>query len=354
MILFVTENIFYTFTENDLGTFLCILIIYNWNTMDTYKVQETFHKYNCEKCNYTTQRKSQYDRHILTSKHIRIHENTENSSKQVKVYECERCNNQYKFHSGLWKHKKTCNYIHDNNVNEIQYDEVQNPVVEPTSEASTLLRLLKQNDEFKQMMAEQYNVMSERLVELQEKNQELNQQLIAAIKDGNGTVINNTNNNHFNLNFFLNDTCKDAMNITDFLGNLDVQIEEIEYIGNHGYVVGMTKMIMDRLKDMDITKRPIHCTDIKRETMYIKDKDEWSKDTDELTKLRRILNYITMKNYKTVPKWKTAHPDCEEIDTRDYNFCYKMMQLILGSVEDEQVNLDNQIIKTLATGLFCK
>jgi len=322
MILFVTENIFYTFTENDLGTFLCILIIYNWNTMDTYKVQETFHKYNCEKCNYTTQRKSQYDRHILTSKHIRIHENTENSSKQVKVYECERCNNQYK--------------------------------------ASTVLRLLKQNEEFKQLMAEQYNVMAERHnenVALQLKNQELNQQLINALKDGNGTVINNTtntNNNHFNLNFFLNDTCKDAMNITDFLGNLDVQIEEIEYIGNHGYVMGMTKMIMNRLKDMDITKRPIHCTDIKRETMYIKDKNEWSKDTDELTKLRRILNYITMKNYKTVPKWKTAHPDCEEVDTRDYNFCYKMMQMILGDVEEEQVKLDNKIIKTLAKGLFCK
>ena len=125
----------------------------------TPKIQ---YKFYCEKCNYTTQRKSQYDRHILTSKHIRIHENTENSSKQVKVYECERCNNQYKFHSGLWKHKKTCNYIHDNNVNEIQYDEIQydeiqNPVLEPTSEANTVLRLLKQNDEFKQLMAEQYN-----------------------------------------------------------------------------------------------------------------------------------------------------------------------------------------------------
>jgi hypothetical protein len=223
---------------------------------------------------------------------------------------------------------------------------------------------LKQNEEFKQLMAEQYNVMTEQFnvmterhnenIALQLKNQELNQQLIAAMKDGNGTVINNTNNNHFNLNFFLNDTCKDAMNITDFLGNLDVQIEEIEYIGNHGYVMGMTKMIMDRLKDMDITKRPIHCTDIKRETMYIKDKDEWSKDTDELTKLRRILNYITMKNYKTVPKWKTAHPECEEVDTHDYNFCYKMMRVILGDVEEEQIKLDNKIIKTLANGLFCK
>ncbi len=333
--------------------------------MDTYKVQETFHKYNCEKCNYTTQRKSQYDRHILTAKHIRIHENTENCSKMFKVYQCERCNNQYKFHSGLWKHKKTCNYIHNNIVNEIQPEiqnnEIQNPVVDPTSEASTVLRLLKQNEEFKQMMAEQFNVMTERHnenVALQLKNQELNQQLIAAMKDGNGTVINNNttnnNNNHFNLNFFLNDTCKDAMNITEFLGNLDVQIEEIEYIGNHGYVIGMTKMIMDRLKDMDITKRPIHCTDIKRETMYIKDKDAWSKDTDELTKLRRILNFITMQNYKTVPKWKTAHPDCEEVDTRDYNFCYKMMQMILGDVEEEQVKLDNKIIKTLAKNLFCK
>jgi hypothetical protein len=270
------------------------------------------------------------------------------------MYYCD-CGNEYKYRQSLYVHKKKC--THNNKTNEIQYDEVQNSVHEPTSEASTVLRLLKQNDEFKKLMTEQYNVMTERLVELQQKNQELNQQLIAALKDGNGTVINNTNNtnnNHFNLNFFLNDTCKDAMNITDFLQNLDVQIEEIEYIGNHGYVNGMTKMIMDRLKGMDITKRPIHCTDIKRETMYIKDNDEWSKDTDELTKLRRILHCIIMSNYRTVPKWKTAHPDCEEADSRDYNFCYNMMRLILGDLEDEQVKLDNKIIKTMAKGLFCK
>ena len=117
---------------------------------------------------------------------------------------------------------------------------------------------------------------------------------------------------------------------------------------------GMTKMIMERLKGMDITKRPIHCTDIKRETMYIKDNNEWSKDTDELTKLRRILYCIIKSNYRTVPKWKIAHPDSEEMDTRDYNFCYNMMRLILGDLEDEQVKLDNKIIKTLSKGLFCK
>ena len=317
----------------------------------------------CITCDFKCSNKKDYNRHLSTAKHNKMTNSNINASIKFRCV----CGNEYKYRQGLHLHKKSCKYVVDNKTNDIQndiqYDEVQNPVVDPTSEASTVLRLLKQNEEFKQLMAEQYNVMAERHnenVALQLKNQELNQQLINALKDGNGTVINhtttnnNTNNNHFNLNFFLNDTCKDAMNMTDFLGNFEVQLEEIEYIGNHGYVIGMTKMIMDRLKDMDITKRPIHCTDIKRETMYIKDKNEWCKDTDELTKLRRILNYITMKNYKTVPKWKTAHPDCEEVDTRDYNFCYKMMQLILGSVEDEQVKLDNKIIKTLATGLFCK
>jgi len=142
------------------------------------------------------------------------------------------------------------------------------------------------------------------------------------------------------------------MNITDFLGNLDVQIDEIEYIGHHGYVNGMTKMIMERLKGMDITKRPIHCTDIKRETMYIKDKDEWSKDTEELTKLRKILNRVTMNNCRTVPKWKSAHPDCEIMETRNNEFCYKMMRLMLGDVEDAQIKLDNKIIKTMSKELF--
>jgi hypothetical protein len=109
---------------------------------------------------------------------------------------------------------------------------------------------------------------------------------------------------------------------------------------------------MERLKGMDITKRPIHCTDIKRETIYIKDKDEWSKDTDELTKVRKILNRISMNNYRIVPEWKNAHPECEVIASRTYDFCYSMMQALLGDVEDEQIKLDNKVIKTMAKDLF--
>jgi hypothetical protein len=196
--------------------------------------------------------------------------------------------------------------------------------------------LIKDNQDFKKLLFEQ------------------NSQIMEVAK--NSQVINhnttNNNNQRFNLNFFLNDTCKDAMSITDFLRNMNVHVDELEYIGNHGYVNGMTKMIMDRLKDMDITKRPIHCTDIKRETMYIKDDDGWAKDTDELSKLRKILSRISMNNYRTVPDWRTAHPDCEVMETRNYEFCYKMMRAILGDVEEEQTKMDNKIIKTMAKELF--
>jgi hypothetical protein len=243
----------------------------------------------------------------------------------------------------LYNHKKKCTYVDDDDDNDIIGD--SQTIIEPTSDATTVLLLLKQNQEFKTLMVEQY-----------EKNQELQQQLVDAVKNNKGSITNNntTNNNHqrFNLNFFLNDTCKDAMNITDFLGNMDVNVDELEYIGHHGYVNGMTKMIMDRLKDMDVTKRPIHCTDVKRETMYIKDKDEWCKDTDELVKLRRILSSISMTNYRSVGNWRQAHPKSEIMDSREYNFCYKMMRAILGDAEDEQIRLDNKIIKTFAKDLF--
>ena len=296
----------------------------------------------CEKCNFTCSNKYDYNKHLLTAKHNRIQENAEKASLEKKMYICDTCSQQYKFHSGLWKHKKTCKYI----------EHIQNTNTN-TIDATSVVMLLKQNQEFKNLMLEQYT----QLQDVNKQNIVLQHQLVDAVKNNTNSITNVTNNtthNHqkFNLNFFLNDTCKDAMSITDFLRNMNVHIDELEYIGNHGYVNGMTKMIMDRLKDMDITKRPIHCTDIKRETMYIKDDAGWSKDTDELTKLRKILSRISMNNYRTVPDWRTAHPDCEVMESRSYDFCYKMMRAILGDVEEEQIRLDNKIIKTMAKELF--
>jgi hypothetical protein len=302
--------------------------------------------FSCTACEYNTGNKKDYNKHLLTAKHLNRTTRTEKTPKLPNTYNCN-CGKIFSARNSLWYHKKKCAEQTNNLATST------NDTPEILIDSHVVIKLLKQNDEFKTMMVEQYT----QLQESNKQNIELQKQLVDAVKNNPNTitnVTNNTTNNNqkFNLNFFLNDTCKDAMSITDFLRNLNVHIDELEYIGNHGYVNGMTKMIMARLKDMDITKRPIHCTDIKRETMYIKDDAGWSKDTDELTKLRRILSRISMNNYRTVPVWRTAHPDCEVMETRTYEFCYKMMKEILGDVEEEQIKLDNKIIKTIAKELF--
>ena len=304
--------------------------------MTYIKIPKNPKYYLCEKCNYNTSSKKDYNKHLLTAKHqilTNTYTNTYNlPQKNATAFTCD-CGKQYKHRQSLNNHKRQCTYKDPENsaayVNEFEEEKP-----EPTGIHNMIGILVKENQEFKQLLIEQ----SSQMMELAKNSQTINN--------------NTTNNTQFNLNFFLNDTCKDAMNITDFLGNIDVNVDELEYIGHHGYVNGMTKMIMERLKGMDITKRPIHCTDVKRETMYIKDKDEWRKDTDELVKLRRILNSISMTNYRSVANWRTAHPKSEIMDSREYNFCYRMMRAILGDAEEEQIRLDNKIIKTFAKDLF--
>ena len=303
--------------------------------------------FECKICNYKTSSKKDYNKHILTAKHQIRTKSCEKSQKIPQpIFECI-CGKVYKARNSLWYHKQRCTY------NETYADESVVATTQPvdiSNQSTIILELLRENKEFKQLVVDQ----NKQIQESQTQNTELQTQMVEMFKEGK-TINNNTTNNNnqrFNLNFFLNDTCKDAMNITEFLGNIDVHIDELEYIGHHGYVNGMTKMIMDRLKDMDVTKRPIHCTDVKRETMYIKDKDEWYKDTDELVKLRRILSSISMTNYRSVANWRQAHPKSEIMDSREYNFCYKMMRAILGDAEDEQIRLDNKIIKTFAKDLF--
>jgi len=306
------------------------------------KPQKTPMKYICEPCSFKCSNKKDYSRHISTAKHQKLINPNE---KTPQLFSCI-CGKFYKHMSSLCSHRNSCYHYNSNNItNNIDTDNTSSNIV---------IELLRQNQEFKNLMIDQNKQMHETMEKLQQsqdQNVELQSKMVEIYKEGK--TINN-NNQKFNLNFFLNDTCKDAMSITDFLKTMNVNFDELEYIGNHGYVNGMTKMIMDRLKCMDVTKRPIHCTDIKRETMYIKEDDGWSKDTEELTKLRRILSSISMTNYRTVPDWRNAHPDSEVMDSRNYNFCYKMMRLILGDVEDEQIKLDNKIIKTMAKELFIK
>lgn len=269
--------------------------------------------FECKKCNYITSNKKDYNKHILTLKH----QNTTNTTKVVpkasKEYRCF-CGKVYKHHSSLWNHKKICVEMSQNITNDSTND--------------TIIALLKQNQEFKELILQQ------------------NRDITNITNNTYNTT--NHNNQKFNLNFFLNTTCKDALNMTEFIENIEIDFKDIENIGRKGYVEGMTNMILARIRDLDITKRPLHCTDLKRETMYIKDNNQWEKDTPTNSKLHNMISIVAKQNYQTLPLWREKHPDCFDGNHPKYSFCLDMMRNILGDVGEEQIKLDNKIIKNLS------
>ena len=289
----------------------------------------------CKICNYSTSRKSQYERHLMTAKH-KILTNPNKKVPNDKMNICE-CGKAYKHLSSLCAHKKQC-VVFNNKHYSAEHNSEYIPSTHIISEeTSGVIELMKQNQEFKNLLVEQ-----------QKENQSLQKQLIEVIKD-NKTINNTTNNNQkFNLNFFLNTTCKDAMNMSEFIENIEADFKDIENIGRNGYVSGMTDMIVSRIKELDITKRPLHCTDLKRETMYIKDNNEWYKDTPENSKLHKMINCVAERNYAVVPLWKEKHPECSNWDHPQYEFCIDMMKNVLGDIGNEQIRLDNKVIKKLS------
>ena len=234
------------------------------------------------------------------------------------------CGKEFKYRQGLHRHKKSCVYINtysSNHSNDNTYNDIQH-------DSSVIIELIKQNQEFKEI-----------IIELAKKDTTTN---------NNNNTINNNNNQKFNLNFFLNNTCKDAMNMSEFIENIEVQFEDIENIGRNGYVTGMTEMILSRIKNLDITKRPVHCTDVKRETMYIKDNNEWERDTPDNKKLQKMISMIAKRNYATIPLWRNEHPESEDMNNPMYNFNIDILRNVLGDVGDGQIRLDKKIIKNIS------
>ena len=285
----------------------------------------------CEICNFKCFKKSEYDRHESTRKHqIRTNtnkyeqKNAEKTPIHNKSYSCH-CGKTFKHASSLWNHKKKCQNTEppiDNNISNDNTITIHNNL----DMIQTMLQLIKQNQEFKEL-----------IVELSKKDTTTN---------NNNNTINN-NHQKFNLNFFLNDTCKDAMNMSELIENIDVNFKDIENIGRDGYVTGMTNMILSRIKNLEVTKRPMHCTDLKRETIYIKDNNVWEKDNDN-TKLHNMIQCIAHKNYAILPAWRDKNPDCLDSDTSKFDFCIKMMTNLLGDAGEGQVRLDNKVIKNLS------
>jgi len=288
----------------------------------------------CENCDYYTSRLSQYNRHLLTAKHIITIDGNQKSSKAI---ECE-CGKQYKHLSGLSRHKKNCT------IGTVQTLPNQQSVYQQSNTIDTTLviELLKQNQEFKDLMIEQ----SKQIIEQQQQNN----LLLEAVKCGKiGNTIHNTTNNKFNLNFFLNETCKDAITMSDFINSIEVTMDEFIQTGNIGFVDGISKVMVDRIKVMDLHTRPLHCTDLKRETLYIKNNEKWEKEDSDKTLLRKAVKNIANKNYNQLTKWyNNSKPEVEMIGSEDCENYFKYYKAALGGYDkEEDKKFEEKIIKNV-------
>ena len=304
--------------------------------MLTKKVHKSSTIYECKKCAYKTVRESQFDRHILTAKHKKLTNLTEKVPKSSKLlFECDICNKHYKSRMGLWSHKKKCETTQNT---EITIDMTPRAITinKPIGDNNAMMELLKQNQEFKELLIEQ-----------QHENQELQKQLLEAVKEGK-TINNNTQNNKFNLNFFLNEQCKDAMNISEFLEDMTLDLEDLTETGRLGYVNGISRILVNKLRELDTYKRPLHCTDLKRETLYIRDNDVWEKEEDSKAKLQELVNKVANKNCKTMRQWTEIHPDYTEMDTPDNQEFMKLSDAILGGFgEQESKQFRDRVIRSV-------
>jgi hypothetical protein len=303
--------------------------------MDTLNPQKS-QQYKCEICNLTTNNKKDYNKHLSTLKQINrynlIHADT--SLIEDNLFNC-KCGNSYKYSQGLSKHKKTCSLLHEPS-NHIEINSSNNVNCNDTTYLTMMMDILKQNSDFKELIIEQ------------------NKQMMEMVKEGktiNNTNNNNTtnnNNNKFNLNIFLNEKCKDAMNIMDFANSLEIGLKELEDVGTLGYATGIGNIIIRGLKDLDVYKRPIHCSDLKRESMHVKDKNIWILDKDK-TLLDTAIKRVARKNILKVHDWKQANPEYSEVNSKTMDKYGQILIEATGSFEPDEKEKDlNKIIRIIA------
>jgi hypothetical protein len=240
---------------------------------------------------------------------------------------CQKCNKKYKDNSGLWRHKKKCNI--ESNIDENEKFELNDPI----DSVELIKYLMQENSEFKQMLIEQ------------------NKQMIQIAKNAgthNNTINTNSHNKSFNMNFFLNETCKDAMNIMDFVNSIKIQLSDLENFGKLGYVQGISKIIVNNLNLLDETKRPVHCADSKREVMYIKDEDKWEKENEDKTKMRKMIKYVTHKNTKLFKEFKEKYPGCEKSDSKYSDQYDKLIVEAFGGKGNNDIEKEDKIIRNIA------
>jgi len=297
----------------------------------TKNSQETLNYFSCTLCDYNTCRKTDYNKHLMTLKHKNNANSDKFSQKSLKSHICD-CGKVYKYRQGLCYHKKTCEY-------KIDLESINN--------------FADKKDEDKEKS--ELMLLTELVKDVIKHNQELTNKIvdICKVDQNQYNAISNSNvhsnNKTFNLQFFLNETCKDAMNISDFVESIKFQIKDLEHIGEVGFVDGISDVVLDNLNDLDTRQRPLHCSDNKREILYIKDNNEWIKDDGPNTKMTNVIKQIAHKNMKVIPEWVKNNPDCHKYDSKKNDKYLKIVSNSMsGGTELEQKTNISKIISKVA------
>ena len=292
--------------------------------------------YVCEPCSFTCSKKSNLQVHLNTNKH---------KNKNTRENNCNICNKLFATHSGLWKHRQKCVKPQNDDLNESSGSVVKETTLcesEGTINITNnipmnlILEVIKQSKEIQNVLIEQNKELQSKLLEkenkLLEQNEEHHKQLVELAKKP--SMVNS--NNQFNLNFFLNETCKNAMNIQDFINSIKLTTHDFETTGRIGFVDGISRIFINELKRLEVERRPVHCTDMKRETVYVKDNDTWEKENQEKKKLKWAINSIAQLNLNQVQQWQQEYPECAENNTKANTKFTEMAMVALGGIGDEQ------------------
>jgi len=298
------------------------------------KVPKSQTEYYCSNCNYNTLYKRDYNKHLLTAKH----KMSTNVNEQIlKEFKCD-CGKEYTNRHSLCRHKKNCNFKNEESLK---------------IDTNIIIGIIKENQEIKKLLIEQ-NIKAEQqnnqVIELHKENNKLINKLVE--KESITTTINNnntTNNNQkFNLNIFLNENCKDAMNLKEFIDNIKITFQELLTIGDAGFVNGVSDIFIKRLKDLEITKRPIHCTDVKRDTIYLKEDDGWNKDDKENTKIKRVIERVEYKNLAALHNWCKENPESKVNNSKDNLLRDKIHLQVLQGDGNTREKVIKNITKTIS------
>uniref|UniRef100_A0A6C0LSP9 C2H2-type domain-containing protein n=1 Tax=viral metagenome TaxID=1070528 RepID=A0A6C0LSP9_9ZZZZ len=283
--------------------------------------------YECIHCDYNTSHKGDFTKHNASIKHMKKSQQMEANEQQHK---CNICDKEFNTQSGLWKHRKKCST--DQNICKVIADEENKVSITNNIPIGVIMEVIKQSKELQNVLIEQNKELQNKLLE---QNAEHHKQLVELAKKPSMVNSNNTNN-QFNLNFFLNETCKNAMNIEDFINSIKLTTHDFETTGRLGFVDGISRIFINELKRLEVERRPLHCTDVKRETVYVKDNDTWEKENQEKKKLKWAINSIAQLNLNQVQQWQQEYPECAENNTKANTKFNEMAMVALGGFGDEQ------------------